>query len=157
LSGFFVSVICENGDFMLQSGSEGMRMSFRALIVDDSTMMRQLMILALAPITGLVCDQAGDGIQAIKRLVCEPYDILITDVNMPQIGGIKLVEMIRKDLQYSDLPVIVVSTEGTEDVRRAAQEAGADAYLTKPLQPTQLIAMVRKLLDQEGRATGGAT
>lgn len=124
-------------------------MSFRALIVDDSAMMRQFMILSLAPIAALTCDQAADGMQALKQLASASYDILITDVNMPQIDGIKLVEMIRKDPQYRDLPVIVVTTVGANGAKQAALDVGADAYLTKPLQTTQLIKIVRMLLDPE--------
>jgi two-component system chemotaxis response regulator CheY len=131
-----------------------MLMGFRALIVDDSAMMRQFAILSLAPISDLVCGQACDGMQALKELADGSYDILITDVNMPRIDGIKLVEMIRRDPQCRDLPVIVMTTEGADDAKRAALAVGADGYLTKPLQTAQLIKMVRKLLDPEQRRHG---
>ncbi len=126
-------------------------MKYRILIVDDSAMMRQFVAVSLSAVPGLSCDQAGDGMQALKMLAAGRYDILITDINMPQIDGLKLLELVRKDPQYCNLPVVVVTTEGAELTRDAALAAGADEYLTKPLQTGKVVRAVRKMLDPENR------
>ncbi len=126
-------------------------MRYRILIVDDSAMMRQFVTASLSAVSGLSCDQACDGMQALKMLAADRYDILITDINMPQIDGLKLLELVRKDPQYCNLPVVVVTTEGAELTREAALAAGADEYLTKPLQTGQVVRAVRKMLDPENR------
>ncbi|MCD6187935.1 MAG: response regulator [Desulfuromusa sp.] len=121
----------------------------KVLVVDDSPTMRQLIIFALQRLPGLKITEAGDGVAALKQLSGEKYDLLLTDINMPMMDGLKLVGLIRKDAIYAKLPIIVISTEGSNVTRERAIAIGANEYITKPLQTTRLIEVVRRLLDPE--------
>lgn len=121
----------------------------KILVVDDSPTMRQLIIFALQRLSGVQITEAGDGVAALKQLSNEKYDLLLTDVNMPMMGGLKLISLMRNDALYADIPVIVISTEGSDVTRERAIAAGANDYITKPLQTTRLIEVVRRLLDPE--------
>ncbi len=121
----------------------------KVLVVDDSPTMRQFIVLALQRLPGLQIDEAGDGVSALKHLSSETYHLLLTDINMPMMDGLRLVGLIRNDPVYTKLPIIVITTEGAEVTRERAIEAGANEYITKPLQTTRLIEVVRRLLDPE--------
>ena len=121
----------------------------KVLIVDDSPTMRQLIIFALQRLPGLQITEAGDGVEALKQLSGEKYDLLLTDINMPMMDGLKLVSLIRNDTLYRKLPIVVITTEDSDMTRERAIATGADEYITKPLQTTRLIEVVRRLLDPE--------
>ena len=121
----------------------------KILVVDDSPTMRQLIIFALQRLPGLQIAEAGDGVAALKQLSSEKYDLLLTDINMPMMDGFKLISLIRNDALYTSLPIIVISTEGSDVTRERAIEVGADEYITKPMQTTRLIEVVRRLLNPE--------
>lgn len=123
----------------------------KVLVVDDSPTMRQLIIFALQRLPGLRITEAGDGVAALKQLSGEKYDLLLTDINMPMMDGLKLVGLIRKDAIYAKLPIIVISTEGSNLTRERAIATGANEYITKPLQTTRLIEVVRRLLNPEAQ------
>lgn len=123
----------------------------KVLVVDDSPTMRQFIIFALQRLPGLQIDEAGDGVAALKQLSAEKYDLLLTDIHMPMMDGLKLVGLVRNDVNYKKLPIIIVTTEGANVTRERALGIGADEFLTKPLQTANLIAVVRRLLDPETR------
>ncbi len=123
----------------------------KVLVVDDSPTMRQFIVFALQRLPGLRIDEAGDGVAALKQLSAEKYDLLLTDIHMPMMDGLKLVGLIRNDAIYEELPIIVITTEGSEVTRKRAINIGVDEYITKPLQTTHLIEVVRRLLDPETR------
>ncbi len=123
----------------------------KVLVVDDSPTMRQFIVFALQRLPGLQIDEASDGVAALKQLSSEKYDLLLTDINMPMMDGLKLVGLVRNDVGYKKLPIIVVTTEGSNVTRERALGIGANEYLTKPLQTANLIAVVRNLLDPERR------
>ena len=123
----------------------------KVLVVDDSSTMRQFIIFALQRIPGLQIDESGDGVAALKKLSSQKYDLLLTDINMPMMDGLKLVALIRNDSLYEKLPIVVITTEGSEVTRERAIEIGANEYITKPLQTARLIEVVRRLLDPEIR------
>jgi two-component system chemotaxis response regulator CheY len=123
----------------------------KVLVVDDSPTMRQFIILALQQLPGLQIHEAGDGIDALKQLSSERYDLLLTDINMPIMDGLKLVGLIRNDTHYKKLPIVVITTEGSKVTRERAINIGANEYVTKPLQTVRLIKIVRSLLDPEKR------
>lgn len=118
----------------------------KVLVVDDSPTMRQLIVFALNRIPDLQIEEAGDGVAALKKLSSEPFDLLLTDVNMPILDGLKLVSLIRNDPQYKALPVIVVTTEGAQLDRERAIAIGANEYITKPIQTARIIEVARQLL-----------
>ena len=121
----------------------------KVLVVDDSPTMRQFIVFALQRLPGLQIDEAGDGVSALKQLSSEKYNLLLTDINMPMMDGLKLVGLIRNDNLYANLPIIIITTEGAEVTRGRAIEIGATEYITKPLQTARLIEVVRRLLDPE--------
>jgi two-component system chemotaxis response regulator CheY len=125
----------------------------KVLVVDDSPTMRQFIVFALQRLPNLHIDEAGDGVAALKKLSAQKYDLLLTDINMPMMDGLKLVELVRNDNLYETLPIIVITTEGSDVTRERALQTGADEFVTKPLQTARLIEVVRRLLDPETRCT----
>jgi two-component system chemotaxis response regulator CheY len=121
------------------------------LVVDDSPTMRQFIVFALQRLPNLHIEEAGDGVAALKKLSAQKYDLLLTDINMPMMDGLKLVELVRNDRLYERLPIIVITTEGSDVTRERALQTGADEFVTKPLQTARLIEVVRRLLDPEAR------
>ncbi len=121
----------------------------RVLVVDDSPTMRQLIVFALRRVPGLQIDEAGDGVAALKKLASESYSLLLTDINMPIMDGLKLVSLIRNDSQYNTVPIVVITTEGAAQDRDKALALGANEYLAKPIQASRVIEIVRRLLAVE--------
>jgi two-component system chemotaxis response regulator CheY len=119
------------------------------LVVEDSPMMRQLLVTALSRVKQLRVTEADDGVAALKKLASDRFDLVVTDINMPIMDGLKLVKRVRADAVHKDVPIVIVSTESAEEDRRRALALGANAYLTKPVQAPQLIAKVRELLGLE--------
>jgi two-component system chemotaxis response regulator CheY len=118
-----------------------------ALVVEDSPTMRQLIVYALRRIPGLVVVEASDGLDALRKLAPPSrFDIILTDINMPVMDGLKLVHRVRNDPELAGLPIVVITTEGGEEDRRRALALGANAYITKPIQAPQVIATVKELL-----------
>jgi len=122
---------------------------YSCLVVEDSPMMRQLIVFALARIRNMAVTEADDGIAGLKRLASERFDIIITDINMPIMDGLKLVKRVRMDERHKETPVIVITTEGSTEDRERAMALGASAYITKPIQAPQVIAKVKELLKIE--------
>lgn len=117
-----------------------------ALVVEDSPTMRQLIVFALSRIRGLKVVEADDGVDALKRLAGQKFDILITDINMPMMDGLKLVSMVRRDEVHKEIPIVIITTEGAQEDRQRALSLGANAYITKPIQAPQVISKVKELL-----------
>jgi two-component system, chemotaxis family, chemotaxis protein CheY len=118
-----------------------------ALVVEDSPTMRQLIVFALRRIKGLEVVEADDGVDALRKLAGpQRYDILLTDINMPIMDGLKLVKRVRSDENLKDIPVIIITTEGAQEDRQRALALGASAYITKPIQGPQVVAKVKELL-----------
>jgi two-component system chemotaxis response regulator CheY len=120
--------------------------SLSALVVEDSPLMRQLICYALHQIRDLSVIEAENGVDALKKLQNERFDIVITDINMPIMDGLKLVRRIRSDDLYRDVPIVIITTEGAEEDRQRALSLGANAYIQKPIRSVQVIAKVRELL-----------
>jgi two-component system chemotaxis response regulator CheY len=116
------------------------------LVVEDSPMMRQLLVFALARIKALRVIEADDGVDALRKLTTAKFDLVITDINMPVLDGLKLVKKIRTDEVHKDVPIMIVTTEGSAEDRQRALQLGANAYITKPIQAPQVIAKVKELL-----------
>ena len=117
-----------------------------ALVVEDSPTMRQQISFALRRIKGLEVEEADDGVDGLKKLSEQRFDILITDINMPVMDGLKLVSLVRKDETHKDIPIVIITTEGAAEDRQRAMTLGANAYITKPIQAPQVINCVKKLL-----------
>jgi two-component system, chemotaxis family, chemotaxis protein CheY len=118
------------------------------LVVDDSKVMREMIVACLRADTTLEFSHAGSGLEAIEQLSLRPFDLVVLDLNMPDIGGIEVVEFIRGQDRLRSLPIIIVTTRGDEGSRTRALEAGASRFLVKPFDPDQILAEVRALLSQ---------
>jgi two-component system, chemotaxis family, chemotaxis protein CheY len=117
-----------------------------ALVVEDSPTMRQLIVFALHRIRGLTVIEADDGVDALRKLAAQPLDIILTDINMPIMDGLKLVKRVRSDETLKSIPIVIITTEGADEDRQRALALGANAYITKPIQAPQVIAKVKELL-----------
>ncbi len=122
--------------------------AMRALVVEDSPAMRQLIAYALKRIKGLEVAEAEDGVEALKVLSQERFDILVTDINMPMMDGLKLVSLVRQDERHQHIPIVIITTEGAHTDRQRALSLGANAYITKPIQAAQVVDCVKRLLNQ---------
>lgn len=122
--------------------------AMRALVVEDSPAMRQLIAYALKRIKGLEVAEAEDGVDALKVLSQERFDILVTDINMPMMDGLKLVSLVRQDERHQHIPIVIITTEGAHTDRQRALTLGANAYITKPIQAAQVVDCVKRLLNQ---------
>ena len=118
----------------------------RALVVEDSPAMRQLIVHALKRVKQLVVSEAADGVEGLKKIRTEEFDILLTDINMPVMDGLKLVSLVRSDDANEHIPIIIITTEGAAIDRQRALDLGANAYITKPIQASQVVDCVRELL-----------
>jgi two-component system chemotaxis response regulator CheY len=116
------------------------------LVVDDSPTMRQLISFSLKRIPGSKIVEANDGVDALKKLGAQEFSLVLTDINMPIMDGLKLVSMMRNDPKYKDLPIIIITTEGAEDDRKAGLALGANAYVSKPVKTGELLQTVNLLL-----------
>lgn len=123
-----------------------MSAEYSCLVVEDSPMMRQLLVFALSRVKNLKVVEADDGVDGLRKLAAGKFDIILTDINMPIMDGLKLVKRIRIDPVHKDTPVIIITTEGSVEDRKRALELGANAYITKPIQAPQVIAKVKELL-----------
>jgi two-component system chemotaxis response regulator CheY len=122
--------------------------SFTALVVEDSPTMRQLIVFALKRIKGITLVEADDGVDALKKMsaAARPFDIVLTDINMPIMDGLKLVKRLRDDAVYKNVPVVIITTEGAAEDRARGLALGANAYITKPIQAQVVIDKVKELL-----------
>jgi two-component system chemotaxis response regulator CheY len=116
------------------------------LVVDDSSIMRRMVMAALATVDGVRFDQAETGLQAIERLAVSPVDLVVLDLNMPDVHGLEVLKFVRAHKAFQEIPVIVLTTRGDEESRAAALEQGATLYMTKPFAPGDLVPNVRRLL-----------
>ena len=123
---------------------------YNVLVVEDSPMMRQLLVFALNRVKHLKVTEADDGVDGLRKLASGRFDIILTDINMPIMDGLKLVKRVRTDPVHKDTPVIIITTEGSQEDRERAMQLGANAYITKPIQAPQVIAKVKELLKMEG-------
>lgn len=117
----------------------------RVLVVDDSTTTRMLIVMTLSKLGGFHLTQAKDGREAWGIIEDNEFDLILTDVNMPEMGGLELIKKIR-DAYGHEPPIIVITTKGEESDRIAALNLGANAYLTKPVDGTSLQRVVSELL-----------
>ena len=121
--------------------------ALKVLIVDDSPTMRQLIIFALKRIADFQMVEASDGLDGLKKLGADKFDLILTDLHMPVMDGLKLIAMLRNDPNYRTVPIVIITTEGAVDDRDRALAIGADACITKPIQNLQILDTVKGLLN----------
>ena len=124
----------------------------RILIVEDSPTMRALLVSALEALDRPVkITEVASGFEALRELPRVAYDLILTDINMPDINGLELVSFVKNNAAFRSIPLVIVSTEGSERDRDKGLRLGADAYLVKPFVPETLQQIAHDLLDRSGR------
>ena len=116
----------------------------RILTVDDSASMRALLNHALTS-QGFDVAQAEDGEVALEWLALNEVDVVITDINMPRLDGFGLIEKLRQGNRHRDRPILVLTTESSEEKKARARQAGATGGIVKPFDPEKLVAAVRRV------------
>ncbi len=116
------------------------------LIVEDSPTMRQLIMFSLKRMNDCNLVEASDGVDGWKKLSGQDFDLILTDINMPVMDGLKLVSLIRSDANKKDIPIIIITTEGAEEDRKRGLALGANDYISKPIQSHALLEVVRKYI-----------
>ena len=116
------------------------------LVVDDSKVMRDMIVACLRAIPGASFTHASSGLEAIERLSLSPFELMVLDLNMPDIGGIEVLEFVRGQDTLRALPVLIVTTRGDDESRERVLKAGATSFLAKPFTPDSIIAAVRAIL-----------
>lgn len=121
-------------------------MTRRIMTVDDSLTVRQMMRFTLED-AGYEVSEAVDGVDAMRKFAAgEQVDMLITDLNMPNMDGIELIRSVRKDASNRFIPIIMLTTEAQESKRLEGKSAGASGWIVKPFKPHQVLAVVRMIL-----------
>lgn len=116
------------------------------LVVDDSKVMREMVVACLRGLPEARFSQAASGLEAIERLSLGRFDLVVLDLNMPDISGIEVLEFVRAQDSLRQLPIIIVTTRGDEGSRAAALKAGATVFMTKPFTPEAIGAEAARLL-----------
>lgn len=119
-------------------------MTKRALTVDDSRSMREMVAFTLSQ-AGFDVLRAEDGEDALSVLDGQPVDIIVTDVNMPKMDGITLVEKLREMPAYRSVPILILTTESGDDLKTRGRAAGATGWIVKPFDPNGLIGVINKV------------
>jgi two-component system chemotaxis response regulator CheY len=121
----------------------------RILIVEDSPTMRQLLVFALRRLKSVEIVEAQDGMDGLRKISSDHFDLALIDINMPVMDGLKLISLIRGEESLKEIPIVVITTEGAKEDRDRALVLGANEYLTKPIQANRVLAVARGLLKLE--------
>ncbi|MEP0191187.1 MAG: response regulator [Erythrobacter sp.] len=116
----------------------------RVLTVDDSASMRALLLGALTS-RGFEVEQAEDGQEAFEWLASNEVDVIITDINMPRLDGFGLIEKLRDSVFHADRPILVLTTESSDDKKTRARNAGATGWIIKPFDAEKLSTALRRV------------
>jgi two-component system chemotaxis response regulator CheY len=122
-------------------------MSHKVLIVEDSKASRDFLAATVEAVSGLEAICTGSGFEALKLLPRHRFALIITDINMPDINGLELINFVKKNPNYRNTPLFVVTTEGRAQDRERGLALGAAEYLIKPFEPKSLEALIRQYLN----------
>jgi two-component system chemotaxis response regulator CheY len=117
------------------------------LMVDDSVTVRQVLQWALGN-AGYQVVEAEDGFDALAKLSGAQIDMLITDLNMPNMDGLELIKKVREEGRHRFTPTVMLTTESSEEKKKAGREAGASGWIVKPFKPEQLLKVVKMMLGE---------
>ena len=121
----------------------------RILIVEDSPTMRQLLVFALKRMKDVEIVEAQDGMDGLRKVTGDEFDLAFVDINMPVMDGLKLISLIRGEENLASMPICVITTEGAKEDRERALSLGANEYLTKPIQANKVLSVAKSLLKVE--------
>ena len=123
----------------------------KILVVEDSSSMRAYLTTMIEADggEGLEIVEASSGFEALKILPHHTFQAILTDINMPDINGLELVSFLKNHPTYRSIPIMVISTESSEEDRRRAASLGAEEYLVKPFEVSELLEKLSRLLGTE--------
>jgi two-component system chemotaxis response regulator CheY len=121
-------------------------MSKTILVVDDSSTTRSLISSQLSECGDYEIQEAATGFEALKMLPAGKVDLIITDINMPDINGLELISFVRENPIYRDIPTVIISTEDSAEDRKRGMELGAEEYIVKPFTVGELREAVERVL-----------
>lgn len=119
----------------------------RILVVDDSTTMRKMVMASLRDIENVSFGEAANGLEAIEQMETSPFDLMILDLNMPDMNGLEVLKFVLAHPTYQGTPIVILTTRGDEEMRLQAIENGAAMYLTKPFKPQNLADAIHGYLN----------
>jgi two-component system chemotaxis response regulator CheY len=120
-------------------------MTAQVLTVDDSASIRQAIKIALTA-AGYGVTEAGDGAEGLKKAEAGSFDLIITDLNMPVMDGLTMIQELRKRQALAGVPIVFLTTESDDGMKQQAKAAGATGWMTKPFEPEQLVRVAKKVL-----------
>ncbi|APX74096.1 response regulator [Achromobacter insolitus] len=126
-------------------------MAATILVADDSATMRMIVQATLTG-AGWKVLTAGNGQEALEMARSHPVDLVVSDWNMPVMGGLELIQGLRQEDEYVDVPVLVLTTEDDVDSKMAARDLGVCGWLSKPVDPDVLVELASELLDEQAGA-----
>jgi two-component system chemotaxis response regulator CheY len=124
------------------------------LVVDDSKIMREMVVACLRAVSGSTFTHAASGLEALEKLSLKVFDLVVLDLNMPDIGGYEVLEFVRGQDKLRALPILVVTTRGDESSKARALESGASSFMTKPFAPDAILSEARSLLTRSEASSG---
>lgn len=124
----------------------------KILVVDDSATMRRMVMASLRLLRDVCFDEASNGLEAVEQLAIghlkhNPVNLIVLDLNMPDIHGLEVLKFVRSYEFYQAIPVIILTTRSDDDSRQAAIAAGATSYITKPFEPQKLACEANTLVN----------
>lgn len=117
------------------------------LIVEDSNVTRSMIRSIVEELDEIETVEASTGFEALRLLPTQDFSLIVTDINMPDVNGLELINFVRSNERYKHIPLLIVSTEKTEEDRRRGLALGANDYITKPFTPDKLQETVKRLLE----------
>lgn len=120
-------------------------MGKKIMTVDDSASVRQMVSFTLKN-EGYEVSEAEDGVDALAKLQQQPVDMVLTDLNMPNMDGIELIKQLRANPNFKFVPIIFLTTESQEEKKQQGKQAGATGWIVKPFKPEQLVGVIKKVL-----------
>ncbi|WP_322964571.1 response regulator [Sphingomonas fuzhouensis] len=120
-------------------------MTASILTVDDSASLRMAIRIALTG-AGYTVTEAADGVEGLAKATATRFDLIVTDLNMPNMDGLEMIRALRQQPAQAGVPIIFLTTESDDSMKAQAKAAGATGWLVKPFQPEQLIRVAQKVL-----------
>ncbi len=120
--------------------------ALKVLIVEDSRATREMLAAAVQTLGPVEVHTVVSGFEALKMLPRHRFALIITDLNMPDINGLELINFVKKNPHYRDTPLVVVTTEGRDQDRARGLQLGANEYIVKPFDPQQIVELVKRYL-----------
>ena len=117
----------------------------KILTVDDSPSIRQMVVFTLKS-AGYAVVEAADGEAGVAKAMADKFDLILTDQNMPRMDGLELIKLLRELPTYQKVPILMLTTESSDEMKSKGRAAGANGWLVKPFDPQRLIEVVKKVI-----------